>query len=306
MKDIYLQPDAPDPVLPEEFVLRLVRRHVARAERVLEVDESGGEARTYSVDGSLILKTQRPNRLRARTSLHKEALFLSQLRGLRDIQVPTVLGYGEEAGVEYTVMSRMPGTAAINVGLAGAQRRAVLQDLGAMLRRIHEIDQTPLMASGLLPHDDSEGGLRERMRDGFDAAVESLAGHPERWTLPFSPEDVRSRALEVLPDSRVQCALHSNPGPIHTFIEDGRLAGVIDFGDAFIGHPVHDLRRWGDPGDRAAVLDGYLRAGELDQEFDAVWEAFRLLTDVAYVAAAHRAADACRADLSRYFGEMAR
>lgn len=306
MKDIYLHPDAPDPVLPEEFVLRLARRHAPRAERVLEVDESGGEARTYAVDGSLIVKTQRPHRLRTRTSLHKEAFFLGQLRGLREISVPTVLGYGEEAGVEYSVMSRMQGTAVVNEGLAGSARRAVLEDLGEMLRRIHGIDQLPFAESGLLPQDDPESGLRERLRDGFSSALVTLLSHPERWTLPFSPEDVLSRALTVLPDSRRQSALHSNPGPTHTFVEDGRLAGVIDFGDAFIGHPVHDLRRWGDPGDRASVLEGYMRAGEVEMEFQAVWEAFRLLTDALYIAIAHRTADACREDLSQYFGELTR
>ena len=43
-KDVYIQPDAPDPVLSEELVLALVRRHVPDAQTVTGVDESGGEA----------------------------------------------------------------------------------------------------------------------------------------------------------------------------------------------------------------------------------------------------------------------
>ena len=84
-KDIYLQPDAPDPVLTDAVVLGLVQRHVPNAHAVTGVDESGGEARSYLVDASLILKTQRPHRLRPRTSLAKEAATtMAQPRQKRD------------------------------------------------------------------------------------------------------------------------------------------------------------------------------------------------------------------------------
>jgi aminoglycoside phosphotransferase (APT) family kinase protein len=40
--------------------------------------------------------------------------------------------------------------------------------------------------------------------------------------------------------------VHSNPGPEHTFVTpDGSFSGLIDFGDAYVGHPINDLRRWG-------------------------------------------------------------
>lgn len=78
-KDVYIQPDAPDPILPEELVLSLVRRHVPNAQAVTGIDESGGEARTYAIDSALILKVQRPQQLRPRTSLEKEVWFLQHL-----------------------------------------------------------------------------------------------------------------------------------------------------------------------------------------------------------------------------------
>ena len=73
-KDVYLQPDAPDPVLSDDVVLGLVRRHAPGAQAVVGVDESGGEARTYAIDDRIVLKTQRPHRLRPRTSLAMEAV----------------------------------------------------------------------------------------------------------------------------------------------------------------------------------------------------------------------------------------
>src|SRR4051794_35762650 len=105
--DRYLQPDAPDPVLDAERVLSLVRRHVPDAEAVTGVDESGGEARTYAIDAGLILKTQRPHRLRPRTSLEKETFFLQHLAHVAELPVPRVLGYGRDGDVEYICMTRI-------------------------------------------------------------------------------------------------------------------------------------------------------------------------------------------------------
>lgn len=74
--DVYLQPQAADPVLGNDLVLELARRHAPHARVVTEVDESGGEARAYFIDDDLVVKTQRPHRLRPRTSLSKEAYLL--------------------------------------------------------------------------------------------------------------------------------------------------------------------------------------------------------------------------------------
>src|SRR5947209_885563 len=95
-EDTYSQPDAPDPVLDEELVLSLVRRYVPGAKAVTGVDESGGEARTYAIDDSMILKVQRPQQLRPRTNLEKEVFFLQQLERVPEVRVPRALGYGRD------------------------------------------------------------------------------------------------------------------------------------------------------------------------------------------------------------------
>jgi hygromycin-B 7''-O-kinase len=73
-RDTYSQPNAPDPVLDHELVLALVRRHAPGAKAVTAVDETGGEARAYAVDADLILKTQRPHRLRPGRLLRADRL----------------------------------------------------------------------------------------------------------------------------------------------------------------------------------------------------------------------------------------
>jgi hypothetical protein len=121
-RDMYSQPNAVDPVLDERTVLDLVPRHGVSGSAVTSIDETGGEARVYVVDDALVVKVQRPHRLRPRTSLEKEAFFLHQLSAHPDIVVPHVLGYGRHDTIEYLVMTRMPGVSALTVELTGVQR----------------------------------------------------------------------------------------------------------------------------------------------------------------------------------------
>ncbi|HUG21763.1 hypothetical protein [Piscinibacter sp.] len=51
-RDFHVQPDA-------ATVLAIVQRHAPNAVAVTAVEESGGEARTYAIDGDVILKVQR-------------------------------------------------------------------------------------------------------------------------------------------------------------------------------------------------------------------------------------------------------
>ena len=124
--DTYSQPDAPDPVLSDDRVLELARRHAGSARKVTFVDESGGEARAYMCDDDLVFKTQRPQQLRPRTSLEKEAFILGQLAAQADVPVPRVLGYGREDDVEYLLMTRIPGVPLETTALSGPARIAVL------------------------------------------------------------------------------------------------------------------------------------------------------------------------------------
>ena len=303
-KDIYSQPDAPDPVLDDATVLALARRHVPDARAVREVDETGGEARTYAVDEGVIVKTQRPHRLRARTSQEKEVLFLGQLARFPDIPVPRVLGYGREGGVEYTCLTRMPGVAVRRATLTGEARRAMLRDLGRVLRRIHAIPQGELAGSGLFPGDRSPDDLRMRLAEGFDDAVAAIGGSAGGWDLGIAPEEVARRALAALPRSDLRVALHSNPAPEHTFVDPatGAYTGTIDFGDAYIGHPALDLRRWRDPADREALFAGYVADDPVDDEFVAIWRVTQALADLTVIAAAPDLREAATAHLDQLLG----
>lgn len=284
-RDTYAQPEAADAVLDTKTVLDLARRHVPTASTVTLVDESGGEARAYFIDEQVVFKVQRPHRLRSRTSLEKEVFFLKQLAAYPEISVPRVLGYGSEGGVEYICMTRMHGVPAGAVQLEGAQREQVLQDLGRTLRGVHGIAQAPFFDSPLFPGFRSSEEFMRRMRTGFDEAVNAVASSPALWPFAVEPAALGAAALARIPASVGLVALHSNPGPEHTYVDPNTrvFTGLIDFGDAYISHPALDCR-WAAHDDRLAILQGYCGNGESIEEFMAVWRSVRILGDMAALA----------------------
>jgi aminoglycoside phosphotransferase (APT) family kinase protein len=306
-KDYYFQPDAPDPVLSSEQVLHYVHQHAPKAKAVTGVDETGGEARTYAIDDDLIFKTQRPQQLRPRTSLRKEVTFLQQLEGVEGLNVPRVIGYGHpDPMIEYSLMTRMPGVAFRYAQLDDTPRREALKTLGRMLRRVHSIPQTPLRESGLFFGDQSPVDVQWRMGNLFDEAGEMIINKGTAWTYRLSPEEIGRRVMATLPNVKEIVALHSNPGPEHTFVDSvtGKLTGIIDFGDAYFSHPVNDLRRYRAPEDRRAVFVGYLEGGPVSDDFMATWRVGCAIADIIAIAFSQEHGQAAKAELDQFLEEI--
>jgi hygromycin-B 7''-O-kinase len=287
VRDFYVQPDAADPVLDPDTVLAIVHRHVPAAKSVAAVDERGGEARTYAIDDDLVLKVQRPQQLRPRTSLAKERFLLRQLADVEGVRVPKIIGGGvAEPASEYTLMTRVPGVAIEDASLVGELRRGALFDLGRMLRRIHSIPQQPLFDARMIPGDHTPADVRWRFGNLFDEAVALLDRTAPFWPLAHSPLQLARLAMRALPDVDQWVALHSNPGPEHVFVDHqaGQLTGIIDFGDAYFSHPVHDLRRFRHPADRAAVYAGYTAERAVSENFNQTWRVACVLASMLAVA----------------------
>lgn len=294
--DTYLQPGAPDPVLSEEAVRAAASQHVGDVGRLLEVDESGGEARAYLLDGDVVVKTQRPHRLRPRTSLTKEALFLRELERAGEFPVPKVHGYGHVEGIEYLCLSRMPGVASRHIHLSPGQRSAMLRTLGRVLRSIHDIDQSRLRNSELVPGDNTPHDLRERFADAFTRLADAL-DRDLTWHGELDIRQLADRQIDGLPDSTEPVALHSNPGPEHVFVDPstGQFTGIIDFGDAYRSHPALDLRPWPQPADATELLAGYQGTAQLPKGFEKVATTCLIMAELGQVARGRRDSQAAAA-----------
>ena len=266
-----------DPVLDQAIVLRLVRQHLRSASAVTTVDETGGEARVYIIDDKYIFKTQRPHRVRERTSIEKAVFFQRALaKDLPEVSVPRVLGYGREETIEYVLETRMPGVAVRNVTLNGPARRKFLEDLARTLGRVHSLTLDQFEQSGLFPGDKNESEVRSRIVDGLRRPAEAIASQADGWPLEIKPVALAERMINNIPNSRIaRVALHSNPGPEHVFIDPTSLQfqGLIDFGDAYISHPAFDMRRWSSPDDWPAFIEGYQSEEPLNDSFLGIWQA---------------------------------
>jgi hygromycin-B 7''-O-kinase len=306
--DSYLQPEAADPVLSSASVLAIAEAHTGLRSRVLEVDESGGEARAYLLEGDVVVKTQRPHRLRPRTSLSKEAHLLRNLAEPLGPRIPDLLGYGRyqatEGEVEYLVMTRMPGDALIRRETPPGSRRALLRDVGALLARLHAVPTGPLLAErALVPVDSDGAALARRLELGFADLVDLIAEDPTCWSPVRSPEDVAAAAVAMVPTDVTPVVLHSNPGPMHVFCTgDGSFTGLIDFGDSYASHPAMDLRTWPDPADRLTLREGYLGGASPSTDFEAAWTAAMIYTDMAVLASRPALAAAAASDLALRLG----
>lgn len=301
--DVYLQPDAPDPVLSEEVVVEAARRHVPEAAALLRVDESGGEARAYFLEGGIVMKTQRPHRLRPRTSLGKEALFLAELERQGDFPVPRVLGHGEMAGIEYLCLTRIDGVPLKHASLDAGTRASVLGALGRTLRAIHEIEQSAFTEGEVMPGDRTPADLRKRLSDAFDRLAAAL-GADERFDRALDVRDVAAHCLARVPESTPPVALHSSPGPEHAFVDPatGSFVGLIDFGDAYRSHPALDLRPWTEPADGEALLGGYSSVGPLPDGFEDVWRTGLVIVELKRATRGSRSPAELSASLGRLLG----
>ena len=285
--DIYLHPDADDPVLENGLVLELIGRHGATGFAVQIVDETGGEARAYLCE-DVVLKTQRPHRVRSRTSLEKEALVLEQIRATTQVPVPQLLGYGRDGDIEYEVLSRIPGVALRDALLSTEARVLALREVGAALRQIHEIDQSVMIESGLIPGDDSPIDVARHLRETFEEVAKLLADD-EQYVGVLNFDRLRTHYFNDLEFDEECVTLHSNPGPEHCFVTlgDGQFSGLIDFGDAYRSHPALDVRSGRSLDDSCHILAGYTSLAPVSDGFLRIWRAGIVATQLRHVARGH-------------------
>ena len=276
---VYYQRGMPDPVLEDGMVLELVRQYVPGAKAVISVDDSHGEARAYAVDADIILKVQRPQQLRSSTSLEKETFFLKHLEKHTDVSVPRVLGYEKRGTLEYICMTRMPGIAAEHTKLTQQEKHALLLELGKELRKIHDADQQPILESGLFSHDDPPD-LTERLRRRYQGVINRKNGtiSPDKT---MSASDKLEKALRAIQNTDVFVALHANPYIPHVFVDKKthKYSGIIDFGDAYIGHPIFDMWYW-KPESRKILLQGYTSERPVSAAFQSIFDTLDAISKI--------------------------
>jgi aminoglycoside phosphotransferase (APT) family kinase protein len=131
----------------------------------------------------------------------------------------------------------LPGTTADRLGLDAAGRGAIAPELGRFLRALHAIDPAEAAARGV-PPDDFRGDTAGRSAKVLPQ-LDRFTGTP--WAERIGP--MAERLASPPPaETREVVVLHGDVYARHLLVgSDGRLAGVIDWGDVCLGDRAVDL-----------------------------------------------------------------
>ena len=161
-----------------------------------------------------------------RRSFVTERAALSAVAGDPAILAPKLLAEGRlsddpDTPWPYLITSRMAGTASCDTALSAQERRAVAAQLGEQVQHMHS-----LMPQGVAAHEDWQpidmatalevSSLPRHLADEAAGFIASLA--------PFD------RAF-----------VHGDLCANHAFVDGGRLAGIIDWGDALVTDRHYEL-----------------------------------------------------------------
>ena len=182
--------------------------------------------------------------------------------------VPAVLGFGRlgsGAGKSAFIMSLIDG-----LPLAGPH--PVLREVGVRLRQLHEVRVTGFGwlsdaswngTGGFSLRHGSWRGFLEDVVGEIRALAGSYAVADAVADAAAGAVDARGEALAVL---EVGSLCHGDLKVGHVLVDDDRLAGVIDWGDAVVGDPVWDIARFAHRADASSLsllLEGYDPGGVL-------------------------------------------
>ena len=145
-----------------------------------------------------------------------------------EIATPRLLGEGllfddTEATWPYLILTRMSGMDWQNADLSQEQRLSVAADLGEQVRRVHALHDSDIATDADLP----------AINVTMAAAQSSLPPH-----LVAQVDDYLAR---VGPFDRV--FVHGDLFARHVFVKDGRLSGIIDWGDAMFTDRYYELAK---------------------------------------------------------------
>lgn len=184
--------------------------------------EQGWDNQTVIVEGRWV--DRRPRRPEAVAPLRREAQILPRLADRLPLIVPRPVLLSEDP--LWVRHALVPGRSADSDALSAEDGAAV----GRFLRILHD---TPTAEVAELPPPSEQHRSFLAVLDDFRARV-----------LPLLPGD-RQPAAAALLDQAAQptpsVLIHGDLGPAHLLLADGRVTGVIDWGDMCLGDPADDL-----------------------------------------------------------------
>ena len=169
----------------------------------------------------------------------KETLLLRALAAQTDFNVPRIRAQGVLEGWPYLALSRLPGEPLETLWgrLSPAEKEQIAASLGRLMAALH---RTPTAGLEAL-HVDWAAFLAQQMATCLER--QAAAGAPPAWLAEMA---AFLGDLPALFEPGFQpVLLNADLNPEHLFCEETpqgwQITGVIDFGDAMLGHPCYEF-----------------------------------------------------------------
>jgi len=230
---------SPDVVPDPHLVTRLLREqtpHLADLP-VRRSHASGSSNWVFRVGDALAVRLPRSDDYAG--DLVKEVRWLPRLASQLPAAVPEVVAVGEPSTTfprPWAVVSWVPGD--LPLGLDSERQVLLAESLGAFLRGLHAVDATDV------PVGSAHWGYRcgEPVTDEIDGWAEHAAAELADRYDPTRVREAWRRLREVPAATEAARWVHTDLSEENLLVhDDGRLAGVIDFGAMGVGDRSVDL-----------------------------------------------------------------
>lgn len=197
---------------------------------------AGHENVAFDVGGTLIVRVRRSvDGADGALAIEHEAALLDAVGRIATLPVPAIVFGDRDAGI--LAYRKLPGRALLGRRVRSARRLAA--ELGRFLSGLHRMPTTALAA--LVPRDDDPladwraGAVAEYAEVGPMLAADARRAI-ERFLAAPAPPD---------PDPERAVLCHNDLGAEHILADasTGAVTGIIDWSDAAIADPLHDLGR---------------------------------------------------------------
>jgi Ser/Thr protein kinase RdoA (MazF antagonist) len=259
---------------PAELIARAAREvtpsPISARQRIVHGEANEVYRITFESGVQVILRIDR----RAEGVFEKEAWAIGRCRDL-GMAVPEVLSLQTlEAGaerLEVCILEMLPGERlSDSLSLPQATLRSIVRDVGEQLSRMHAVGLGELGEGARFFENDADDLLASE--DEF-VALGVAAG------LDWRTLERAFRFFEkAMSGPRRRALTHNDIRACHVLVHEGRLSGIIDFGQASIDTPINEFGKW-DYWEAPALPAAWLREGYADKTLfdDAFDERFRAL-----------------------------
>ena len=222
---------SPEIVVDEALARRLLGEQFPQLEVAeMRLAGEGWDNTAWLADGRLLFRF--PRREVALDGVRRELAVLPLLAPLLPLPIPQPVFVGEPSAAfpwPFFGGPPVPGRELAEARLDDGARADLARLLGGFLRALHAAEVDVELPADPLGRADMGFRVR-RARERF----------AELGATPDGAEDVLEAALALPPPERL-AVVHGDLHLRHAFVADGRLSGVIDWGDVCRADPAVDL-----------------------------------------------------------------